>query len=685
MMNKKTLTMVLVALVWTLLQSAFALSVFVPGASTANASSPPVVPNAVSPTAANPTLSANPGSLTFQATARNTNPAAQSVTLGATNGTITYRSNISYGASQFTGWLSLSPGSGTIANGTSLPVGIAATTGNLPAGTYNATVTFTDAGNPSDTASVGVTFNLTPAAQLSISPANLGLLFNATAGGANPSSLSASLIATNGSISYSSSISYGAGAAGWLSVNPGSGRLASGGSQPFSVAATTGNLTPGSYTATIKFTDVNNANDTASIGATFNVSAPTPTPTTVAPPVTTTVSTTTATTVATTTPAVTTAIATTPAQTTNTTSKASISGQVLVNGAGASGITLRLDGGNYQQTDSNGNYTFANLAAGSHGLTLMVDPTTYISSDGLAKATDVAGYVHPPIQLAVNQVVQGINFNLQTGVTTTTSTTSPTSVTPTPTPATTTSGSGSGTTTSTASGGSNTTTALAGGTNFAGCQPPSPLPDVLSLEYCISQSPTDPTLFNINFIVYNATQSNIDLSHTVILGLQPGTTVRKTTASRGGVSVSPATSEVSWNNFQLAPNESASLSLYVTKAANSLVLVQSIKVTGVNQTINSPFTAILPALLAQPGVGQDPIYPLRNTPNNPTGAGGAQGQGGSTTQTSVTGLPSTGNAPIATYHTNLSLLTLLLLILLSGICGVSLFWLRLRQRPPRRR
>lgn len=113
----------------------------------------------------------------------------------------------------------------------------------------------------------------------------------------------------------------------------------------------------------------------------------------------------------------------------------SISGQVTLNGSPASNFTLRLNGGNYQNTDTNGNYNFSKLTAGTYNLTLIVDQNKYVAQNGVYTDT---------VSLSDNQNVGGINFSLITagsaptftpgGPTATTGTATTTSSTPSATP-----------------------------------------------------------------------------------------------------------------------------------------------------------------------------------------------------------------------------------------------------------
>jgi hypothetical protein len=62
-----------------------------------------------------------------------------------------------------------------------------------------------------------------------------------------------------------------------------------------------------------------------------------------------------------------------------------------------------LNGGNYANTDANGNFIFSSLTADKYILTLMVDHTQYVATDGVYEQT---------ITLSDGQSVTNANFNL---------------------------------------------------------------------------------------------------------------------------------------------------------------------------------------------------------------------------------------------------------------------------------
>lgn len=103
-----------------------------------------------------PALSTSPTSLSFSATQGGSNPASQNDTLSETgNAATAWTSNISYGSGS--GWLAISPTTGSLAGLGNATISFSCTTGSLTAGTYTATVTFT-ATTGGATATVTVSF-----------------------------------------------------------------------------------------------------------------------------------------------------------------------------------------------------------------------------------------------------------------------------------------------------------------------------------------------------------------------------------------------------------------------------------------------------------------------------------------------------------------------------------------------
>ncbi len=211
-----------------------------------------------------PNLTVNSSSLSFSAQSGGANPASQNDQLNNTGtATSNWTASTVYGSGS--GWLGVSPASGSLGAGLNTSIAFSCTTGSLSPGTYTATTTFSDG---TSSASVSVTFTVGPI--LATSPASLS--FSATVGGANPASKNDTLSETAGyATAWTSSILYGSGS-GWLSISPASGSLAANGTAAISVSCTTGSLSAGTYTATITYS-ATTGGSTATISVTFVVSS----------------------------------------------------------------------------------------------------------------------------------------------------------------------------------------------------------------------------------------------------------------------------------------------------------------------------------------------------------------------------------------------------------------------------
>jgi hypothetical protein len=184
-----------------------------------------------------PQVTAIPTTLIFSAVSHNPSAtAAQLVTLNSEASLpVNYSTTIVYGAGA-SGWLTL-PTTGLAPEN----ISVNTNTTSLNAGTYTATLLITTA---TQNVSIPVTYTVR-APQVTRSPTQLN--FNAFRYGQVPSAQSVS-INTEYSISvhYTTSVSYGAGATGWLTVT-GSGTAPA----SLSVTTNTTNLNAGSYNATI--------------------------------------------------------------------------------------------------------------------------------------------------------------------------------------------------------------------------------------------------------------------------------------------------------------------------------------------------------------------------------------------------------------------------------------------------
>ena len=117
---------------------------------------------------------------------------------------------------------------------------------------------------------------IAPPPQLLVAPTNLN--FTAPAGGSQPAAQTVTLTATNGPLSYTTGISYGAGANNWLTATPASATIISGTNQTVTLTTNTTGLVAGTYTATVTFQDVNNPTDLATVNVTLTITTALPVP-----------------------------------------------------------------------------------------------------------------------------------------------------------------------------------------------------------------------------------------------------------------------------------------------------------------------------------------------------------------------------------------------------------------------
>lgn len=184
-----------------------------------------------------PPITATPASLTFNAISHDAAaPAAQDLALSTPAGlSVNYTAAVIYGTGA-SGWLT-APASGTAPGNISVSVN----TTNLNVRTYTATLRLTTA---TQTLSIPVTYTVR-APQVTRLPTQLN--FTAPRQGAIPTAQNVAIGTENNiSLPYTTSISYGTGASGWLSI-PASGNAPGN----LAVSVNTTNLNAGNYTATI--------------------------------------------------------------------------------------------------------------------------------------------------------------------------------------------------------------------------------------------------------------------------------------------------------------------------------------------------------------------------------------------------------------------------------------------------
>lgn len=203
-------------------------------------------------------LVANPQSLTFSQLQGDAAPAMQTLGISdAANASYPWNASVVYQSGS--GWLNVN-GAGS-ASGATLPTSLSISINPSGAlGTLNAVVRVTGNGNTLD---VPVSYTVSEP-QLTRSPAQL--TFNASSQGTTPVNQDVTL-STQGNlpVNYATSVSYGAGANGWLTV-PANGTAPG----TVGVGVGTTNLAVGAYTATLTFTT---ATQVVSVAITYVVAA----------------------------------------------------------------------------------------------------------------------------------------------------------------------------------------------------------------------------------------------------------------------------------------------------------------------------------------------------------------------------------------------------------------------------
>jgi len=206
-----------------------------------------------------PILHLSSSALTFNATQGGSSPSSQSV-----NVTNTGVGTLNFAASSDSAWLTVTPTSGTAPQS----LQITSTVGTLAAGTYTGHITVTSAGAQGSPATVTVTFVVAapPQPVLSVSPASL--TFNATQGGANPTSQSVNVTNTGtGTLNFTASSD-----STWLAVTPASGTAP----QSLQITSTVGTLVAGNYVGHVTVTSSGAQGSPAMVTVTFVVASPPP-------------------------------------------------------------------------------------------------------------------------------------------------------------------------------------------------------------------------------------------------------------------------------------------------------------------------------------------------------------------------------------------------------------------------
>jgi hypothetical protein len=205
--------------------------------------SPRTVPVTFTVTAATPTLTVSPASLSFAYQLGGTAPAAQTLVIGGVASTFT-------AAASGGTWLSVSQASGSAI--------VSVNTTGMTAGTYSGSVTITAAGSSGSPMNIPVTLNVTQGAPtLTVSPASLSFAFQV--GGTAPAAQTLNISGVTST--FTAAVSGGA----WLSVSQVSGSA--------SVSVNTAGLAAGSYSGTVTITATGSNGSPKTVPVTLTVTA----------------------------------------------------------------------------------------------------------------------------------------------------------------------------------------------------------------------------------------------------------------------------------------------------------------------------------------------------------------------------------------------------------------------------
>jgi uncharacterized protein (TIGR03437 family) len=207
--------------------------------------SPLVVPVTLTVTGA--TMSVTPNTLSFTQTLGGAAPAAKTVAVGTSGSDIAF--NTSVNTAEGSGWLTVSPASGTATSATPATVTITANGSSLAPGTYHGTVTIAStspftSGSP---ASIAVTLEV-KAGALAATPVSLS--FAQVQNGPAPAAQKITVTGTPGALAFAVTTSTNNNSGNWITVSPASGNT------PGDVTVTVNgaSLAPGDYTGKVTIT-----------------------------------------------------------------------------------------------------------------------------------------------------------------------------------------------------------------------------------------------------------------------------------------------------------------------------------------------------------------------------------------------------------------------------------------------
>jgi len=234
--------------------------------SATNPGTPPATLDVLLTVGVGPTISLTPGSLDFAAIPGGTDPAAATVQVDNTGGgTLSGLSvgTITYGPGG-SGWISSATLDLTTAPAT---LTVQAKVGALAGGTYTATIPVAAASAVNTPQPVSVTFTVTNQASIQLSRTTASSI--APHLGANPASTVVNI--TNGAggtlTALSASVSYGAGASGWLGLSLSSTAAPA----TLTLTPVTGTVPIGTFTATVAVASPVAVNTPRTIAVTFQV------------------------------------------------------------------------------------------------------------------------------------------------------------------------------------------------------------------------------------------------------------------------------------------------------------------------------------------------------------------------------------------------------------------------------
>jgi len=202
------------------------------------------------------TLTAPNTTLTFTQVAGGTAPAAQTIAVTGSPGSLSFTTTTSTGTS----WLTVTPPSGTTPG--TVTVSVAA--GSLAVGQYTGSVTITSPGAAGSPITVPVVLNVVGSQSLTANPTSLTFAYNL--GQTAPAAQSLVVNSSSTGAAISAQVQYTGATTGWLQVAPSTGTSPA----TFTVTATPGSLAAGTYNATINITS-SSALNALNVPVTFTV------------------------------------------------------------------------------------------------------------------------------------------------------------------------------------------------------------------------------------------------------------------------------------------------------------------------------------------------------------------------------------------------------------------------------